>query len=131
MVGGEELLVFAKAIVDFDKVEASADGGSELYVGSASWKSKSTALRAAYHGQYDGGVIVPELMHNPHAGNDAEEKEDEDDYEESDGEAEDSIPPIALVAGHFCVLRLPWNVKMMGISCLRCIFGKKKKRSSC
>ena len=87
----------------------------------------SRALRATYHGQYDGSVIVPELMHNPHSGNDAEEKENQDDCEESDGEAEDRRSPIAFVAGHFCVLLLPLNVKIMGLSCLRYILGEEKK----
>ena len=63
-------------------------------------------------------------MHNPDAGNDAEEKEDQDDYEKADGEGEDRRSPIALVAGHFCVLLLPWNVKM------RYILGEKKKKRS-
>ena len=33
MVRGEELLMFAKAVVDFDEIEACAYGGSELYGG--------------------------------------------------------------------------------------------------
>lgn len=33
MVWGEELLVFAKAVIDFDEIEACADGGSELFGG--------------------------------------------------------------------------------------------------
>ena len=43
-------------------------------------------------------------MHDPNAGNDAKEEEDQDDYEESNGEAKDGISPVALVAGHVCVL---------------------------
>lgn len=58
-------------------------------------------LPGTHHRQYDSSIVVPELMHNPHAGHDAKEEKDEDDYEESDGEAEDGRPPVALVAGHF------------------------------
>ena len=43
-------------------------------------------------------------MHDPHAGNDAKEEENQDDYEESNGEGKDSISPVALVGGHVRVL---------------------------
>lgn len=43
-------------------------------------------------------------MHNPHTGHDAKEEEDQDEYKESDGEAEDGRSPVALVASHSCVL---------------------------
>ncbi len=59
-------------------------------------------------------------MHNPHAGKDSKKERYENDYEESDGEGEDSGSPVALVAGHCCVL--PWGVKVCSISCLKGIF---------
>ena len=65
-------------------------------------------------------------MHNPHAGQDSEKKGDEYDYEESDGEAEDSRAPVALVTSHSRVL-LPSDVKAIGV--LRLVYMLEKKRS--
>lgn len=63
-------------------------------------------------------------MHNPHAGDNTKEEEDQDDYEEGDGEGEDSGAPIAFVAGHFCVLPSRGKVSM---SCLRYIVEKRRE----
>ena len=61
-------------------------------------------VEATYDGHDNSSIIVPKLMHDPDTGDNAKEEEDEDDYEESNGEAEDGIPPVTLVAGHLCVL---------------------------
>ena len=65
-------------------------------------------------------------MYNPHAGKDSKEEKYENDYEESDGESENCGSPVALVAGHCCVL--PSGVKVCSISCLRSILKRKEKR---
>ena len=49
-------------------------------------KLEAGTLGGSHHGQYDSGVIVPKLAHNPHSGKDSKEEEDKNDYEESDGE---------------------------------------------
>ena len=72
------------------------------------------ALGDTYHRHYDGSIIVPELMHNPHAGDDPKEEKDQYDDEEGNGETEDCISPVALVAGHLCVLQ-PSSVKMTDV----------------
>ena len=64
-------------------------------------------------------------MHDPHAGKDTKEEGNQDDYEESDGEGEDSGSPIAFVVGHYCVL--PSVVKVKSISCLKCILEKRRR----
>lgn len=43
-------------------------------------------------------------MHDPHAGNDAEKEENQDEYEKSNGKAKDGISPVALIGGHSWVL---------------------------
>lgn len=55
-------------------------------------------------------------MHNPHAGHDAKEEEDEDEYEESDGETEDGRSPVALVASHSCLRATAFFSGVKGIS---------------
>lgn len=116
--------MFAKAVVDFDEIEACAYSGSELYNMSCSASWREVALGSTYYRQYDSSIIPPKLMHNPHAGNDPKEKEDQDDYEEGDGESEDSGTPITLVAGHFCVLPSRGKVR---VSCLRRILEKRRE----
>lgn len=63
-------------------------------------------------------------MHNPDAGNDAKEEKYQNDYEEGDGEAEDSITPVTFVAGHFCVLPLRGRVS---VSCFKCMMEKSRE----
>lgn len=99
----EKLLVFAEAVADFDKVEARAYSGSELFGGQQP-RRQVELLPGTHHREYDSSIIVPELMHNPHTGHDAKEEEDQDQYKESNGKAEDGRSPVALVASHFCVL---------------------------
>lgn len=66
--------MFAEAVVDFDEIEACANRGPELLGGQrAGGQSKPGRT---HHRQYDGGIVVPKLMHDPHAGNDPEEEED-------------------------------------------------------
>ena len=68
--------MFAKAIVDFDEIEACAYSGSELHNISCSASWREVALGSTYHRQYDSSIIPPKLMHNPHAGNDPKGNED-------------------------------------------------------
>ena len=84
-----------------------------LYGGQPS-RGEYLALEGnTYHCQYDSGIVVPELMHNPHTGHDAKEEEDQDDGKESDSETEDSRSPVALLASHSHVL-LRSGVKEIG-----------------
>ena len=81
-----------------------------------------------YHRQYNRSIIVPKLMHDPHAGDDAEKEENQDDHEESYGEAENSRSPVALVAGHFGVVLLS-VVMISRVSFLENILRKRKRRT--
>ena len=94
--------MFTKAVIDFDEIETCAYSGSELFSGQRA--ERQVALRSTHHSEYDSSIIVPKLMNDPHAGNDAKEEENQDEYEESNGEGKNSISPVALVAGHVCVL---------------------------
>lgn len=101
-MGGEKLLVFAKTVADFDKIKACTYSGSKLSdVQQSRGKSR---FERTYHSHYHSSIIVPELMHNPHAGCDSKKEEDQNKYKESDGDAEDRRSPVALVTGHLCEL---------------------------
>ena len=108
---GEKLLVFAETVADFDKVEACTYSGPKLFDVQQSrgkWPFEST-----YNSHYNSSIIVPELMHNPHAGCNSKEEKDENDYKESNGETENSRSPIALITSHFFRKVLPSRVPWM------------------